>query len=56
MTPNSPAVLISSLTKPVMTKELQVRVVGLVRRVMDVKLGPFKKEKAMMVHELLPAI
>lgn len=56
MPPNAPAILISPLAKPVVAEELQIRVVGLERGVMDVKFGALEEEEGVMVHEFIAAV
>lgn len=52
MSSDSPAILVTFLAQPVMPKGLCVKVIGLVGRMVDVRLGTFEEEEAMVVHKL----
>lgn len=53
---NTPAVLVALLAQPIVTQDLGVKVVRLERRVVDVHLGPFEKEEAVVVNLLRPPV
>lgn len=49
MATNAPAVLIPLTAEPVVTQHLRVKVMGLERGVMYVRLGAFEEEEAMVI-------
>lgn len=55
MSAYAPAILITLLSKPAVTQKLGIKVVSLKGRMVNVALGPFEKEEAMVVHKLLAA-
>lgn len=50
MAPDSPAVLISLLTKPMMSEKLRVEIMSLIGRMMDMTLWPLEEEETVMVY------
>jgi hypothetical protein len=56
MAPDTPAVLVSPLAQPIMAQNLGVKVVRLKRGVMDVHLGAFEKEEAVVVDKLVASV
>jgi len=54
MASNAPNGLIPLISQPLMAQALNIEIMHLIARMMDMKLGPLKEEKAMMIH-LLPA-
>lgn len=54
--PNTPAVLVALMTKPVVTEHLGIKIVRLERRVVDVHLGAFEEEETVVVYEFVPAV
>jgi hypothetical protein len=56
MSSHAPAVFVALLAQPVVTKDLRVKVMGLVRCVVDVELGALEEEKDVMVYQLLSAV
>lgn len=53
---NTPTVLITLMTEPVVTEHLSVKVVRFEGRVVDVHLGTFKEEEAVVVHKVVSAV
>jgi hypothetical protein len=56
MSSNTPAIVILLLSQPRMTKHLNVKIEDLKTRMVDMELGPFEKEKTMMVNPFIPSI
>lgn len=56
VSPNAPAILPTFMPQPVMTQHLRVKIVRFEARVMDMTLGAFEEEKAMVVDKLLPTV
>lgn len=54
--PHSPAVLIAPVPKPVVTKDLGVKVMRLEGRVVDVALWALEEEEAVVVNPLIASI
>jgi hypothetical protein len=52
MSPYAPAVLVTFLPEPIMSKDLSIKIVRLERGVMDMSLWTLKEEEAMMVDQL----
>ena len=53
---NTPAVLVALMAKPVVAEHLGIEIVCLEGGVMDVHLGTFKEEEAMVIHQLVSAV
>lgn len=56
VTSYTPAVLIPLAAQPVMTQHLSVEIMCFKRRVMYVRLGTFKEEKAMVIDQFRTTI
>lgn len=56
MSAYSPAVLIRLLSQPMVSKQLGVKVVCLIGRMMDVRFGTLKEEKAVVIHQFLSTV
>lgn len=50
MSANSPAILITLLTKVIVTKKLCIKVISLIRRMVNMRHGTLEEEEAMMIH------
>lgn len=56
MPAHAPAVLVSPFLQPVVAEDLQIKIVHLERRVVDVAFWTFVEEEAMMVDELIATV
>lgn len=56
MAPDAPAVSVPLLAQPIVTQDLGVKVVRLERGMMDMHLGAFEKEEAVVVDELVAPV
>ena len=56
MPSHTPAVCVALVAKPVMTKNLRVKVVCLKRRVMNMHLGALEKEEAVVINEIVASV
>jgi hypothetical protein len=56
MPPYSPAILVSLLSQPVVAEDLSIKVVCLIRGVVDVELGTLVEKEGMVVDLIFSSV